>query len=126
MLCYEQQAAPAAAETAIFVLDLNGHFAIAAAVRTGAGVGAEPQLLLVNTTDGCSLSSGAPAAAFDLAFPAAAGAVGTFVPATKQDAVAMGVEHFSVKPLDRCPHVAYHDGVSGTRVYALLCCDVLC
>jgi len=55
----------AGCNTGVFILDVNGHFVTAFAASAE-----EPELIVVNTTGSSYLSAGAPAAAFDLAYPA--------------------------------------------------------
>lgn len=47
----------------VYILDVNGHFVTAFAASEA------PELVIVNTTGGKYLSNGAPATAFDLAYP---------------------------------------------------------
>eukprot|EP00470_Lotharella_oceanica_P010091 CAMPEP_0170188704 /NCGR_PEP_ID=MMETSP0040_2-20121228/45001_1 /TAXON_ID=641309 /ORGANISM="Lotharella oceanica, Strain CCMP622" /LENGTH=327 /DNA_ID=CAMNT_0010436059 /DNA_START=99 /DNA_END=1082 /DNA_ORIENTATION=- len=55
----------------IFVLDLNGHFCTAFSCfvkKAGTGKEASPHLVMINTTNSSYISSGAPCAAYDIAF----------------------------------------------------------
>jgi len=92
----------------VFVLDLNGHFAVAVALNVSHDDSSTvvPTMLVINTTDGSYISGGPPAVAFDLAFPSEGPGPNSFVPSTKEAAVAMGAtDHITVRPLDKCQHV---------------------
>jgi len=53
----------------VFLLDVNGHFVTSFACRLKRDNDVIPALVVINTTSSSYLSNGAPAAAFDAAFP---------------------------------------------------------